>query len=195
MTAIDLSLYQFSALIFDCDGTLANTAPLHHKSMASAVAEQGFTMERDWYYQRVGLSRVDLFLDFERDHGVSLDHGLAAQHSKDVFRTIVHRVQPIHATVATAQLFHGKTPMAVASGAEGEVVRATLSAIGITDMFSHIVTVSDVPIGKPAPDLFNEAARRLGVPARDCLVFEDSFEGLEAAKRAGMVAINVREIA
>lgn len=192
MTALDLRSHTFSALIFDCDGTLAETAPFHQKSMAHAVAAQGFEMAPEWYFERVGLSRVDLFREFELVHEVSLDQAAAIRDSMAFFRTVVHRVQPIKAIVATARHYHGRFPMAVASGAESSLVRASLTAIGALDMFEHIVTVTEVPVGKPAPDLFLEAARRVQVNARDCLVFEDSPEGLEAARRAQMNAIDVR---
>jgi len=83
--------------------------------------------------------------------------------------------------------------MSVASGRTREIVEVTLSAINLLDLFEAVVTIEDVQgRGKPAPDMFLEAAQRLRVPPNECTVFEDSDEGIEAARRAGMSATDVR---
>lgn len=189
---IDLTPYRFSALIFDCDGTLAHTAPLHFISMREALRAQGYEISRAWYFERVGLSRHDLFNDYQQGHGVPVDVDAASRKSQEVYSEHVMQAQPVVEVVSLVEKYHGKVPMAVASGGERHLVLASLVAIGISDMFSHIVTRCDVTKGKPAPDIFLETARRLQIPPSECLVFEDSKEGLEAAKRAEMQAIDVR---
>ena len=84
--------------------------------------------------------------------------------------------------------------MAVASGGPGAVVRPSLAAVGLLAVFDTVVTIEDVGRPKPAPDLFVEAAARLGVRTQDCLVLEDSPQGLQAARAAGMTAVDVREM-
>ena len=97
--------------------------------------------------------------------------------------------------VDVARRYHGRVPMAVASAGRREIVEDTLRATGIRDLFREIVTVEDVDgRTKPAPDLFLEAARRLGVDPERCTVFEDTDEGIEAAIRAGMSVTDVRTI-
>jgi HAD superfamily hydrolase (TIGR01509 family) len=191
---IDLEPYRFSALIFDCDGTLAQTAGLHYRSMAVALRAQGHDIARGWYDARVGLSRHDLFADYSAQFGVALDVEAAARDSRQVFGELAHQARPIEQVVATAAHYHGRVPLAVASGGDAELVDATLRAIGALAYFDAVVTVGDVARGKPAPDLFQAAAHRLDMAAPDCLVFEDSDEGLEAARRAGMAAIDVRPL-
>jgi len=189
---IDLTPYRFNALIFDCDGTLAHTAPLHFISMREALGAQGHALTRAWYFERVGLSRHDLFEDYQKCYGVPVDVEAASRVSQDVYADHVKDAQPVTEVVAVAKEYYGKMPMIVASGGERHLVLASLVAIGVNDMFSQTVTRCDVANGKPAPDIFLEAAKRLQTPPSECLVFEDSKEGMEAARRAGMQAIDVR---
>jgi HAD superfamily hydrolase (TIGR01509 family) len=102
------------------------------------------------------------------------------------FVDLIPEVLPIEPVVALVRQFHGTAPMAVASGGHREIVIKTLDALGLTEFFETVVGMEDVERGKPAPDPFLEAARRLGVEPEACLVFEDSPTGIDAAKAAGM---------
>jgi len=88
--------------------------------------------------------------------------------------------------------YHGKLPMAVASGGTLGLVTKTLDALGLTSLFQTLVTADDVKHGKPAPDIFLEAARRIGVPPGLCCGFEDGELGLQAIRAAGMIPIDIR---
>jgi HAD superfamily hydrolase (TIGR01509 family) len=189
---IDLSGRAFSGLIFDCDGTLADTGALHLRSFQQALAQQGFAMDADWYHARGGLARIELLQRFRSDFGADLDCGKAAWQSIASFGAIASMATPIAATTRIVRQFQGKLPMAVASNAERPVVLATLRAIGLLDAFSAIVTISEAVEPKPAPKMFQMAAGLLHLPAEQCLVFEDSAEGLSAALAAGMEAVDVR---
>jgi len=189
---IDLTPYRFEALIFDCDGTLVNTAPLHFRSLQRAFASQGLEISESWYRDRLGFSRKPLFEAFEREFDVTLDHEAAGVLSESIFASIVHEVQETPVVASIARRHHGRMPMAVASGGQRFLVEATLKSCGLLDLFDAIVTVDDVPEGKPSPALFLEAANRLQTSPGLCLVFEDSDEGVEAAKRANMTVIDVR---
>lgn len=189
---IDLSGRAFSGLIFDCDGTLADTGALHLRSFQQALAQQGFAMDADWYHARGGLARIELLQRFRSDFGADLDCGKAAWQSIASFGAIASMATPIAATTRIVRQFQGKLPMAVASNAERPVVLATLRAIGLLDAFSAIVTISEAVEPKPAPKMFQMAAGLLHLPAEQCLVFEDSPEGLSAALAAGMETVDVR---
>lgn len=189
---IDLSGRAFSGLIFDCDGTLADTGALHLRSFQQALAQQGFAMDADWYHARGGLARIELLQRFRSDFGADLDCGKAAWQSIASFGAIASMATPIAATTRIVRQFQGKLPMAVASNAERPVVLATLRAIGLLDAFSAIVTISEAVEPKPAPKIFQMAAGLLHLPAEQCLVFEDSPEGLSAALAAGMETVDVR---
>jgi beta-phosphoglucomutase-like phosphatase (HAD superfamily) len=93
----------------------------------------------------------------------------------------VRDAQPIIPVLEIARGMHGVKPLAIASGGHHEPVAATLKAIGILEIFDAVVCAEDYTRGKPFPDPFLEAARRIGVPAADCLVFEDSPTGIQAA--------------
>jgi beta-phosphoglucomutase-like phosphatase (HAD superfamily) len=189
---IDLTGFSFSGLIFDCDGTLADTGPLHLRSFQDALARQGFAMDADWYHARGGLARTELLDAFRSEFAVDLDCPLAAQHSIAAFGAMASLATPIATTVRIVRQFQGKLPMAVASNAERPVVLATLGAIGLLDAFSAIVTITEALDPKPAPKIFQMAANLLRLPPEQCLVFEDSAQGLAAAAAAGMEAIDVR---
>ena len=105
---------------------------------------------------------------------------------------MLHTIKEIKAVADIARAHHGQVPIAVASSGMGRVVTKTLTAVGLLPLFDVIVTADDVTHGKPAPDLFLLAAERLGVAPADCIVYEDGDPGLEAARRAGMRAVDVR---
>lgn len=184
----------FSALIFDCDGTLANTTPVHYRTFSEAFAEHGHTMARDWYFARTGLSRDQVFEQFAQEFGLSFDNETVANRMRELFFDYIDQVEEIAQVTEVARRYHGVVPMAVASGGQRAIVEATLTSLGLLDLFDTIVAVENAARSKPAPDLFLEAARRLGVDPTACLVFEDSDEGLEAAKRAGMASKDVRHL-
>ena len=194
MSPIDLSSHRFDALIFDCDGTLAQTAPVHYAAFSAATAAFGPPMPEAWYYARLGISRRELLEEFQAEFGVTLDLEAVAEHSTRLYRGNVGAVREVAIVAAVARRYAGRVPMAVASGGQRPLVEATLAAIGLRALFDPVVTVEEVAEGKPAPALFLEAARRMGVAPAGCLVFEDSDEGLEAARRAGMAAIDVRPL-
>lgn len=190
----DLGAYRFSALIFDCDGTLADTAPVHYLAFSTAIRTCGAEMPRSWYYARLGVSRRELFEEFMTEHGIMFDADVVAAHSMRVYQDNIHQVKEVKLVGQLARAQAERVPMAVASGGQRVAVEATLRAIGLRPLFQHVVTVEDVGRGKPSPDLFLLAAGRMEVEPTVCLVFEDSDEGLEAAHRAGMAAIDVRPL-
>jgi HAD superfamily hydrolase (TIGR01509 family) len=96
--------------------------------------------------------------------------------------------------VEIARTHRGKLPMAVASGSQGPIVRQTLDIIGVLDWFDTIVAAEDTARHKPEPDVFLEAARRLKVAPEICTVYEDTDLGLEAARRAGMIGVDIRKL-
>ena len=188
----------FAALIFDCDGTLVDTAPAHYQAISQAVATQGHHMDRDWYMARAGLT-PDALLDAQETHAAErgnpltpLDRAAIYGTYNQHFRASLHLLQEVALVAGWAREWHGRVPMAVASNGRLANVEASLRITGLLPLFDHIVSADDVDYGKPEPDVFLEAARRMHVAPADCVVLEDSDEGLQAAKAAGMRAIDVR---
>lgn len=182
----------FSALIFDCDGTLADTPRLHFAAWRAALAPVGVELPESWYLARVGLSRLELLRQVQRDYACELEVAEVSAAQARHFCVGLHTVQAVDVVADVARRHVGTVPMAVASGGEREIVEATLETTGLRHLFNTVVTINDVRRGKPAPDLVLEAALRLGVEPESCVVYEDSDEGLEAGRRAGMTVMDVR---
>ena len=177
----------FGAYIFDCDGTLADTMPLHYRAWLRVVSGLGGHFPEDLFYALGGRSTGEIFAVLRDQQGLRVPDIAAATVLKErYFMELLPEVQPIRAVVAIARESHGRLPLAVASGGPRSNVVPTLAAIGVLDLFAAIVCVEDYERAKPHPDPFLEAARQLSVTASSCLVFEDSPLGLQAAEAAGM---------
>ena len=184
----------FEAVIFDCDGTLVHTPPIFADAWSAGFSLSGKVMNQAWYLVRAGMSEAVLMDAFEQEFDVVLDRQSVIATMRSHFLQNVHNVSEVRAVAATVRRLAGLRPMAVASGGSREIVTATLQATGLWEYFDHIVTIDDVASPKPAPDLFLQAAALLGIGPRRCVVFEDSEQGLEAARRAGMSAIDVNRL-
>jgi HAD superfamily hydrolase (TIGR01509 family) len=178
-------------LIFDCDGTLVDTPPLYALAWAAGFRSSGLEMAPAWYLTRAGMSEYVLMDAFEAEHGVTLRRDEVVRLMRAAFLAGLDELREIAAVTAVARAYRGRLPMAVASGGSRAIVSATLRATALEGLFDTVVTLDDVARAKPAPDLFLEAARRLGVTPEQCLVFEDSREGLQVARLAGMQAVDV----
>lgn len=180
------------ALLFDCDGTLVDSAPVYLRAWAEGLATSGKNLDEDWYRERYGLSEQSLMEAFEQAHAIKLDRATVAARMRQAYFTHIAALAECPATTAIVRREHGRIPLAVASGGPGMIVRASLEHLGLTPFFDTIISLDEVGIPKPAPDIFLHAAACLGVAPEDCLVFEDSDTGLTAAAHAGMRAIDVR---
>lgn len=185
---------EYGGYIFDCDGTLADSMLVHHRAWVAALRQHGATFEFDWqlFLRRAGMSLPHTVEELNVQFGSSLDPLAISAAQRALYERFLPSVQPIAPVVELALRVAQSRPVSVASGGESDVVRRTLALIGLGETFPVVVTAEDVTRGKPAPDMFLLAAERMGVPASDCVVFEDSALGIEAAKRAGMAAVLVR---
>ena len=126
------------------------------------------------------------------EQGLSIDPVAVAREKELAYLEFLEQVGPIEDVVAIARAHHGRIPMAVASGGTQRVICMVLEKIGIRSWFETVVTSEDVVRQKPAPDIFLEAARRIGVAPNRCRAFEDTDLGLQAIRAAGMDAVDVR---
>ncbi len=183
---IQLPEGQFDAYIFDCDGTLVDTMPLHYKAWRAALKEHGCDFPEPLFYELGGLSTERIVEVLNERNGYSMPVQETAAHKDALFVQMIPQTMPIWPVVELVQQFCGVKPLAVASGGKREIVRKILEASGILGKFEAIVTVEDYRHGKPAPDPFLEAARQLGVAPEKCLVFEDTRAGIASARAAHM---------
>lgn len=184
----------FEAVIFDCDGTLVHTPPIFADAWSAGFSLSGQVMNQPWYLERAGMSEGVLMDAFEREFDVVLDRESVVATMRSHFLGNIHNLREVRTVAATVRRLAGLRPMAVASGGSREIVTATLQATGLWGYFDSIITIDDVPAPKPEPDLFLKAAGLLGIRPSRCVVFEDSEQGLEAARRAGMSVIDVNLI-
>ena len=182
------------ALIFDCDGTLTDSMPGHFAGWRDALAVQGMTLSEETFIANGGTPSRILIPRLAKEAGVEVDYPAALAAKEALFLEGIDQLQPIEAVVQIARANRGKLPMAVASGGTRTLVVKQLEQIGIIDWFDTIVTSEDTPRGKPDPDVFLEAAKRLGVEPGVCCVYEDGDPGVEAARRAGMQCVDIREM-
>ncbi|MHA3773398.1 HAD family hydrolase [Verrucomicrobiota bacterium sgz303538] len=188
---LELPPGEFSAYIFDCDGTLADTMPTHYKAWCAALGEHVQNFPEALFYELGGVPTARIVELLNERHGLGLPVHETVARKEAIFLELSPQVAAIEPVVALAKKFAGKKPMAVASGGHRRIVMTTLRALGIADLFQAVVTAEDYHRGKPAPDPFLEAALRLGVPPSECLVFEDTSTGIAAATAAGMKSVLV----
>jgi HAD superfamily hydrolase (TIGR01509 family) len=181
-----------AAILFDCDGTLLLTSDLHFRAVSATVARQGFTMPRAWYMGLTGLGRRDLFARYAADFGAALDLSRCETESIALTIAMSAEARENEPVAALARLASGRLPIAVVTNAENAIVRAFLDRTGLIGCFDSVLGAEDAPRAKPAPDLYMAAADRLGVPPQLCLVLEDSEQGIQAARSAGMTCLDVR---
>jgi beta-phosphoglucomutase family hydrolase len=182
-----------AGLIFDCDGTLADTMPAHYKAWTAMLGRFGIPFPEPRFYAMGGMPTAQIIRVLAADAGVAVADVDAMVHEKEQgFLTHLDAVTPIEPVLAIAKAYRGKLPIAVASGGYRDTITRTLDRLAIRNWFDAMVTAEDTARHKPDPDVFLEAARRLKVTAAACVVFEDTDIGLEAARRAGMQSVDVR---
>jgi len=187
-----LFFMEYKALIFDCDGTLADTMPAHFETWKAVFNRHGIPFSLERFYSLGGVPAKEVVEIVAGEAGVKVDTALVAEEKDRAFMEQLDRVRPVESVAAVAREFRGRIPMAVATGSHRELVEKTLELIGMADWFDAVVCAEDVVNPKPAPDVFLEAARRLGIEPDRCCVYEDADLGILGARRAGMAVVDVR---
>lgn len=185
---------QWDGLIFDCDGTLADTMPLHFLAWQSTMSRYGIDFSETQFYRLAGTPTVKIVQLLLSEQGIAEDPLRIAREKEQAFLERLDQVQPIEPIVQLAHRFRKSHPMGVGSGSNFAVVERILAQIGLGDFFDTIVAAEDTPRHKPEPDVFLEVARRIGVKPDRCCVFEDADLGIEAARRGGMGWFDIRQI-
>jgi beta-phosphoglucomutase family hydrolase len=182
------------ALIFDCDGTLADSMPLHWRAWRAVAARYGFHFPENRFYSMGGVPTRDIVRTLSREQGLALDPLAVARDKEALYLPLIAQIEPVNVVVGIARDNYGKIPLAVASGGSRKIIEQVLDHLRIKQLFQAIVTNEDIANQKPAPDIFIEAARRLGVTPQFCRAYEDTDLGMTAIRAAGMEAVDVREL-
>lgn len=184
----------FAGYIFDCDGTLVDSMPLHFRAWNASFRHHGAPWEwtEERFYASAGVPDREIVAALNAEFGVSLDGDEVHETKVDWFVSHLHELTPVAAVAEIVREFHARgEKISVATGSDLSIVDPELQHVGLRHFFEIIVTPADVKRGKPAPDMFLLAAEKMGVDPADCLVFEDGKAGIQAADAAGMASVFV----
>jgi HAD superfamily hydrolase (TIGR01509 family) len=181
----------FHAYLFDCDGTIVDSMPLHYIAWKQALGEWGCTLDEDLFYSWGGKPPVEIIASLNQMRGLSMPVEAVAERKEDLYFSLLHDLKPIPEVLEQIVAQHDQIPFAVVSGSTRESIVKSLTAVGLLDRFPILVGSEDYARSKPAPDAFLTAAARLGVAPKDCLVFEDTDMGIQAATAAGMASVRI----
>ncbi|MFL2658595.1 MAG: HAD family hydrolase [Akkermansiaceae bacterium] len=183
----------FEGLIFDLDGTLIDSMEAHYEAMGQALEEEGgiglFTKER--YSELGGKPAADIVDLLNLENGLSMDARKVCERQHAILEGKVRSFEAIPEVANYAERYRGKIPMAVASAGTSKMVKSSLESVNMLSWFDVVLGSDEVKNGKPSPDIYLEAARRLKVNPEACVVFEDSEAGVRAAQSAGMKVVIV----
>lgn len=191
---LDLPDREFGGYIFDCDGTLVDSMPLHYRAWLASFAHHGapWQWSEEEFYQTAGVPEHVTTRRLNAEHGADLDPDAVHDWKRDWYFQHLDELQPVAAVAELARRFHSQSlPISVASGSERSIVETSLEITGLRGLFDIIVTPELVRHGKPAPDMFLLAAEKMRVAPESCLVFEDGQAGIDAANAAGMASVFV----
>jgi len=191
---LDIPAGEFAGYIFDLDGTLVDTMPLHYRAWNRAMQLAGLKqkLDEDLFYSLGGVPTRRVAKILADHYGLLIDVEKVFHQKEALFLELRSEMRLIEAVVGFARkAAAGHTPVSVASGGPRDIVQHTLELMGLTKLFPVVVTPEDVIHGKPAPDMFLLAAKKMGVAPEKCLVFEDAEPGIQAAEAAGMKWVRV----
>ncbi len=182
------------ALIFDCDGTLVDSMPIHWRAWDIVCKRNGVEFTEERHYALGGIPSVKILQMLKEEQGLDIDPAEVSRQKEEAYIPLMSEAKLIEPIAAIAREARGKTPMAVATGGRTKYIKPLLKGVGVLDWFGAVVTADDVENHKPAPDTFLKAAALLGVPPEECRAYEDTDLGMEAILAAGMEAVDVRQI-
>ncbi len=181
----------FRAYLFDCDGTIVDSMPLHYIAWKRALGEWGCNFDENLFYEWGGKPAVEIIATLNKMNGLSMPVEALAERKENYYFELLPQLQVIKEVREIIHARHGQIPFAVVSGGRRNSVINSLTTVGLLDKFDTIVGAEDYKNSKPAPDAFLTAAARLGVAPQDCLAFEDTDLGILAATSAGMAAVKI----
>ncbi len=184
------------AIVFDFDGVLADSEPLHLRALQDVLAPLGVTVDRDEYYERyLGYDDVGAFRAISADRGLALDdRGIRnlIESKSVIYESLLEGGGVLYpGAAACVERLAAEYPLGIASGAQRHEIEAILRGGGLTPSFRFIVASGETPAGKPSPEPYLRAAALHGLPPSDCVAIEDSRWGIESARAAGMKCVGI----
>jgi HAD superfamily hydrolase (TIGR01509 family) len=188
---LELPAGDFGAYLFDCDGTIVDSMPLHYKAWKQVLGEWNCEFSEERFYAWGGMPIVQIISTLNAEFGLSMPVEIVAKRKEGLYFQRLQELQPVPEVVEHILHQHGKIPFAVVSGSTRDSVEASLTTLGLLDRFDAFVCAGDYQRGKPHPEAFLMAAEKLKIAPKSCLVFEDTDMGIEAATAAGMKSVRV----
>ncbi|HWB33295.1 MAG TPA: HAD family phosphatase [Acidobacteriaceae bacterium] len=186
---------EFKALLFDCDGTIADSMPLHYVAWNRALGEHGAVFPEDTFYAWGGMPAAEIIAILGRQQGIVMPVEDVEHRKEALYYEMLHELRAVPEVLAEIDRNHAlgaaRLPMAVVSGSTRDSVTRSLIALGLLDRFETLVCAGDYARSKPDPEPFLTAAARLGVEPSSCLVFEDTEMGIQSATAAGMASVKI----
>jgi HAD superfamily hydrolase (TIGR01509 family) len=192
-TTLKLPKGPFRAYLFDCDGTIADSMPLHYVAWKRILAEWGCEFDEQTFYSWGGMPVTEIIAALNVRNGLAMPVEEVQRRKEALYFEILPELKAVPEVLEHIELSHGHIPFAVVSGSTRESVTKSLETLGILDKFDTLVCAGEYERSKPDPQPFLIAAERLGVAPEDCLVFEDTEMGIQAATAAGMASVKIMQ--
>lgn len=186
--------HNYDGLVFDMDGTLADTMPTHFEAWSRSMAAHGIEFSEERFYALGGVPAGVIIDMLAEEQGKEVNSTAVAEAKEELFLELLGDVRPILPVRAIAEFHREHIPMAIATGSPRWVAEKILKTLEIRDWFGAIVGAEDVDNPKPAPDTYLKAAELIGVDPKRCHAFEDTALGMEAARNAGMTVVDIHTL-
>lgn len=184
---------QAKALIFDLDGTIANTMPNHFLSWRKAVVPYRIDFTANLFMELTGMPRTATIEKLNEMFGTKMNPEIVGKVKEDHFKTLVNLTKEIEVVTDVIRKYHTILPMSIGTGSTKNGAKKTLEVIGFENYFDIVITADDIINHKPHPETFLKCAELMGIKPQDCVVFEDGILGMNAAEEAGMMVIDVND--
>jgi HAD superfamily hydrolase (TIGR01509 family) len=181
----------FAAYLFDCDGTIADSMPLHYLAWKRALSTWKCEFSEEVFYAWGGMPIVEIITALNKRHGLKMPVEEVSKRKEELYLEILPRLKAVPEVLEHIEISYGRIPFAVVSGSTRDSVTASLAALNLIERFDTLVCAGDYQRSKPHPEAFLLAAHRLGVAPGSCLVFEDTEMGVQAASAAGMASVKI----
>jgi HAD superfamily hydrolase (TIGR01509 family) len=181
----------FGAYLFDCDGTIVDSMPLHYVAWRKALGEWNCEFAEELFYAWGGRPTAEIISTLNEKHGLKMPVENVALRKEEFYFELLPELKVVPEVLEHIEAQHGRIPFAVVSGSARDSVTASLERLKLLDRFDTLVCAGEYEKSKPDPEAFLLAASRLGVAPENCLVFEDTEMGIQAATAAGMASVKV----
>jgi beta-phosphoglucomutase family hydrolase len=181
----------FSAYLFDCDGTIVDSMPLHYAAWKKALGEWNCEFAEELFYAWGGRPTSEIISTLNQQQRLSMPVESVAHRKEEFYFEMLPELKAVPEVLEHIEAQHGRIPFAVVSGSARDSVTASLKTLKLLDRFDTLVCAGEYKKSKPDPEAFLLAATKLGIAPKNCLVFEDTEMGIQAATAAGMASVKV----